>query len=91
MLVKRSSQATNHQPVYYWDNGRSKLRVPDNELIKYFEKDKARSDAANAYAAAQADQLIDDLKLELDATKAVLVVTDNSLTNARIRIKELSA
>ncbi len=91
MLITRNNQATAHKEVLYWDNGREKIRVPAGEEVKYFKKEIVRINAANAYAAAQCDQLNDDLKLELDATKAVLVVTDNSLTNARIRIKELSA
>lgn len=97
MLVKRNNQATEYKEVLYWDNGRVKIRVPDGEEIKYYKKELERVNAANAYQAAKDDQLIsaqnqtiEDQALELDVRKAALVISENSLKNARNHITGMS-
>lgn len=90
MLITRNTQATNNQDVLYWDNGREKIRIPDDEQVKYFKKEINRLKQANNYQSAMDLQMIDDLKLDLDVTKAALLLTENSLNNARSHIARMS-
>ena len=93
MLSQRQDTATNGKLALYWDDGRGKKLVAKADHDKYWAKELNRLNQAFNYQAAKDLQLIERLKqtnedqaLELDLAKAALIISDNSLNNARNHI-----
>ena len=96
MLSHSQDTSTSGKLVLYWDDGRGKKEVPKADYDKVWAKELKRLNTAFNYQAAMDLQLIEQLKqtnedqaLELEIAKAALVISDNSLNNARKHITKM--